>query len=139
MRRALAFAALIALSTAASAPTAANAAHWVKFADGANGIEWSYDTDYVYKDKATGRIVVMQAISKPSANLMPSGPPTGVGSVYALDCEKKNLIMMGAYKPSATFAIPDSWRSDTPKKLGGPEDEALVAAVCAKAGSYPVK
>ncbi|MGZ6016572.1 MAG: hypothetical protein ACXWKM_12570 [Phenylobacterium sp.] len=135
MRRALAFAALIALSTAGSA----SAAHWNKFADGANGIEWSYDSDYTYKDKATGRIVVMQAISKPSANLMPSGPPTGVGSVYAVDCEKKNIIMMGAYKPSASFAIPDSWRSDTPKKLGGPEDEALLAAVCAKAGSYPVK
>ena len=135
MRRALAFAALIALSTAGSA----YAAHWNKFADGANGIEWSYDSDYIYKDKATGRIVVMQAISKPSANLMPSGPPTGVGSVYAMDCDKKNIIMMGAYKPSATFEIPGSWRSETPKKLGGPEDEALLAAVCAKAGSYPVK
>ncbi|MGZ3378289.1 MAG: hypothetical protein ACXU8S_16970 [Phenylobacterium sp.] len=135
MRRALAFAALIALSTAGSA----SAAHWNKFADGANGIEWSYDSDYTYKDKATGRIVVMQAISKPSANLMPSGPPTGVGSVYAVDCEKKNIIMMGAYKPSAPFAIPDSWRSDTPKKLGGPEDEALLAAVCSKAASYPTK
>ena len=63
----------------------------------------------------------MQAISKPSANLMPSGPPTGVGSVYAMDCDKKNIILMGAYKPSAAFEIPNSWRSDTPKKLGGPE------------------
>jgi hypothetical protein len=135
MRRALAFAALIALSAAGSA----SAAHWNKFADGANGIEWSYDSDYIYKDKLTGRIVVMQAISKPSANLMPSGPPTGVGSVYAMDCDKKNIIMMGAYKPSANFEIPQGWRSDTPKKLGGAEDEALLAAVCAKAGSYPVK
>ena len=135
MRRALALAALIAVSAAGSA----YAAHWNKFADGANGIEWSYDSDYIYKDKATGRIVVMQAISKPSANLMPSGPPTGVGSVYAMDCDKKNVIMMGSYKPSATFAIADAWRSDTPKKLGGPEDEALLAAVCAKASSYPVK
>jgi hypothetical protein len=135
MRRALALAALIAVSAAGSA----YAAHWTKFADGANGIEWSYDADYTYKDRATGRIVAMQAISKPSANLMPSGPPTGVGSVYALDCEKKNVIMMGSYKPSAAFAIADSWRSDTPKKLGGPEDEALLASVCAKAGSYPVK
>jgi hypothetical protein len=135
MRRALALAALIAASAAGSA----YAQHWTKFADGGNGIEWSYDADYVYKDKLTGRIVVMQAISKPSANLMPSGPPTGVGSVYAMDCEKKNVIMMGSYKPSAPFAIADSWRSDTPKKLGGPEDEALLAAVCAKASSYPVK
>src|SRR5580692_12347325 len=121
MRRALALAALMAVSAAGSA----SAAHWNKFADGANGIEWSYDADYVYKDKLTGRIVVMQAISKPSANLMPSGPPTGVGSVYAMDCEKKNVIMMGSYKPSAAFEIASSWRSDTPKKLGGPEDEAL--------------
>ena len=135
MRRALALAALMAASAAGSA----YAAHWNKFADGANGIEWSYDSDYIYKDKLTGRIVVMQAISKPSANLMPSGPPTGVGSVYAMDCDKKNVIMMGAYKPSAPFAIADTWRSDTPKKLGGPEDEALLAAVCAKAASYPVK
>jgi hypothetical protein len=135
MRRALALAALIAVSTAGSA----FAAHWTKFADGANGIEWSYDSDYVYKDKLTGRIVVMQAISKPSANLMPSGPPTGVGSVYAMDCEKKNVIVMGSYKPSATFAISDGWRSDTPKKLGGPEDEALLAAVCATASKAPVK
>ena len=135
MRRALALAALIAFSAAGSA----FAEHWTKFADGANGIEWSYDADYVYKDKLTGRLVVMQAISKPSANLMPSGPPTGVGSVYALDCQKKNVIVMGAYKPSAPFALTDAWRSATPKQLGGPEDEALLAAVCAKAAGYPTK
>jgi hypothetical protein len=135
MRRALALAALIALSTAG----AAYAEHWTKFADGANGIEWSYDGDYSYKDKQTGRLVVMQAISKPSANLMPSPPPTGVGSVYAIDCVKKNVIPLGAYKPSAPFAISTSWRSDTPKKLGGPEDEALVAAVCPHIDHVPVK
>jgi hypothetical protein len=135
MRRALALAALIALSTAG----AASAAHWTKFADGANGIEWSYDSDYTYKDKQTGRIVVMQAISKPSANLLPSGPPTGVGSVYAMDCEKKNVILLGSYKPSAPFAIANGWRSDTPKKLGGTEDEALMNAVCKTASQAPVK
>jgi hypothetical protein len=135
MRRALALAALIILSTAG----AASAEHWTKFADGANGIEWSYDGDYSYKDKQTGRLVVMQAISKPSANLMPSPPPTGVGSVYAIDCVKKNVIPLGAYKPSAPFEISTSWRSDTPKKLGGPEDEALVAAVCPHIDHVPVK
>ena len=135
MRRALALAALIALATAG----AAYAEHWTKFADGVNGIEWSYDSDYSYKDKQTGRIVVMQAISKPSANLMPSGPPTGVGSVYAMDCQKKNVIVVGAYKPSAAFGIPNGWRADTPKKLGGPEDEALMAAVCAKVDKLPEK
>jgi hypothetical protein len=140
MRRASALAAIIAVSTVAlSTAGAAYAEHWKKFADGANGIEWSYDGDYIYKDKQTGRIVVMQAISKPSANLMPGGPDKGVGSVYALDCQKKNLIMLGAYKPSAPFTIPDTWRSDTPKKLGGAEDEALFAAVCPTAGSAPVK
>jgi len=131
MRRALALAALIALSTAGSA----FAEHWTKFADGANGIEWSYDSDYSYKDKQTGRLVVMQAISKPSAGLMPSGPDKGVGSVYAIDCSKKNIIMMGAFKPStAPFQTVNSWRGETPKNLGGPEDTALVAAVCRAAG-----
>jgi hypothetical protein len=140
MRRALAFAALIALSTTALATSgSAYAARWTKFADGGNGIEWSYDADYTYKDRATGRIVVMQAISKPSANLMPSGPPTGVGSVYALDCGKKNVILIGAYKPSAPFSMPDTWRSDTPKKMGGPEDEALMTAVCSMTEKAPVK
>jgi hypothetical protein len=135
MRRALALAALIVLSSAG----AAFAEHWTKFADGANGIEWSYDGDYSYKDKQSGRLVVMQAISKPSANLMPSGPPTGVGSIYAIDCSKKNVIPLGSYKPSVTFAINDAWRQETPKKLGGPEDEALVAAVCPHIDHVPVK
>jgi hypothetical protein len=136
MRRALALAALITLSTAGSA----FAEHWTKFADGANGIEWSYDADYSYKDKQTGRLVVMQAISKPSANLMPSGPDKGVGSVYAIDCAKKNVIMMGAFKPStAPFQTINGWRGETPKTLGGPEDVALVAAVCPHIGDVPVK
>jgi hypothetical protein len=136
MRRALALAALIAVSTAGSA----FAEHWTKFADGANGIEWSYDADYSYKDRQTGRLVVMQAISKPSANLMPSGPDKGVGSVYAIDCAKKNVIMVGAFKPStAPFSTNSGWRSETPKALGGPEDTALVAAVCPHLDKAPVK
>lgn len=135
MRRALALAALIVLSTA----SAASAEQWIKFANGDNGTEWSYDKDYSYKDKETGRLVVMQAISKPSANLMPAGPDKGVGYVYALDCNKHNLILVTAYKPSQPFAIPASWRSDTPKKAGGQEDEALFAAVCPTVGSVPVK
>ena len=136
MRRALALAALIAVSTAGSA----FAEKWTKFADGANGIEWSYDADYSYKDKQTGRLVVMQAISKPSAGLMPSGPDKGVGSVYAIDCSKKNVILMGAFKPStAPFQTVNSWRGETPKNLGGTEDVALVAAVCPTIASVPVK
>src|SRR5437868_11744340 len=118
MRRALA---LAALTTAALATAgAAYAEHWTKFADGQNGTEWSYDADYSYKDKQTGRLVVMQAISKPSAGLMPSGPDQGVGSVYAIDCAKKNVIMMGSFKPStAPFQTVKSWRGETPKNLGG--------------------
>ena len=135
LRQSLGLAALIA----ATSFGAAHAEHWIKFADGANGIEWSYDADYTYKDRETGRIVAMQAISKPSANLMPAGPGKGVGSVYAMDCQKKNVIPMGSYKPSVQFAIANGWRSDTPKKLGGPEDEALLAAVCATADKAPVK
>jgi len=135
MRRALALAALIVLSSAG----AAFAEHWTKFADGENGTEWSYDKDYSYKDKATGRLVVMQAISKPSANIMPSGPDKGVGYVYALDCAKKNVILITAYKPSKPFEIPAGWRSDTPKSASGPEDVALFAAVCPTADRVPVK
>jgi hypothetical protein len=135
MRRALALAALIALTSAG----AAYAEHWTKFANGDNGTEWSYDADYTYKDKQTGRVVVMQAISKPSANLMPSAPPTGVGYIYALDCLKHNVIMITAYKPSVPFAVPAGWRSDTPKKAGGTEDEALFAAICPIADRAPVK
>lgn len=138
MRRALALTVLVAASAAVT--TVAHAEHWTKFASGSNGIEWSYDGDYSYKDKQTGRLVVMQAISKPSANLMPSGPDKGVGSVYAIDCSKKNVIPMGSFKPStAPFTVVSNWRSDTPKKLGGPEDEALVAAVCPMADKAPVK
>jgi hypothetical protein len=137
MRRALALAALIAASAAVAG--AAYAEHWTKFADGENGTEWSYDGDYSYKDQATGRVIVMQAISKPSAGLMPSGPDKGVGYVYALDCAKKNLIMVTAYKPSKPFEIPAGWRSDTPKQIGGAEDQALFAAVCPKADKLPTK
>jgi hypothetical protein len=135
MRRALALAALIVLSTA----SAAYAEHWTKFADGDNGTEWSYDGDYTYKDRDTGRIIVMQAISKPSASLAPGGPGTGVGYVYALDCAKHNLIMVTSYKPSAQFAIPGNWRAQTPKKAGGAEDEALFTAVCSHLDHVPVK
>ena len=99
MRRALALAALIAVSAAGSA----YAAHWTKYVDADGGLAWSYDADYSYKDRQTGRLVVMQAISKPEANMGPAGPgeANGVGSVVALDCAKKNMIMMSGYKPSA--------------------------------------
>ena len=136
MRRALALATAAALiSGAASAET------WTKYVDGPNGTAWSYDGDYSYKDKATGRLVVMQAISKPEAKLGPSGPgkPDGVGSVVALDCAKKNLIVLGGYKPSTPLAIADNWRTETPKKAEGADNAALMAAVCPHVDHVPVK
>ncbi|MDB5453435.1 MAG: hypothetical protein JWO33_2013 [Caulobacteraceae bacterium] len=137
MRRALALAALITV-TAAGAATAET---WSKFVDAANGTAWSYDGDYSYKDKQSGRLVVMQAISKPEAKLGPSAPgkPDGVGSVVAIDCAKKNLISMGSYTPSKPLEIKGNWRSDTPKKAAGAENEALIAAVCPHIDHVPVK
>ena len=136
MRRAIALAtALTLVAGAASAET------WTKYVDGANGTAWSYDGDYSYKDKATGRLVIMQAISKPEAKLGPSAPgkPDGVGSIVALDCAKKNLIMLGSYKPSAPLAINEAWRSETPKKAEGADNAALMAAVCPHIDHVPVK
>jgi len=136
MRRALALAtALTLVASAASAET------WTKYVDGANGTAWSYDGDYSYKDKQTGRLVVMQAVSKPEAQLGPSGPgkPDGVGNVVALDCTKKNLIMLGSYKPSTPLDIKATWRSDTPKRAEGPDNAALMAAVCPHLAHVPVK
>ena len=141
MRRALALAALIAPLAAMAAPGTASAEKWTKYIDVANGTAWSYDADYSYKDNQTGRLVVMQAISKPSANLGPSGPgkPDGVGSVYALDCTKKNMISLGGYSPGKPLNINNGWRSDTPKKADGAENEALLAAVCPTLANAPTK
>ena len=137
MRRAFALTviAALAVSSAASAET------WTKYMDGANGTAWSYDGDYSYKDRQTGRLVVMQAISKPEAKLGPSGPgkSDGVGNVVALDCAKKNLIMLGSYKPSAPLDIKATWRNDAPKKADGADNEALMAAVCPHAEHVPTK
>lgn len=137
MRRAIALAALVTLA----ATSAASAETWKKYTEGDNGTAWSYDADYSYRDKATGRVVVMQAISKPAANLGPSAPgkPDGVGSVVALDCQNKNMIVLGAYTPSKPLAISPGWRSETPKKALGQDNEALMTAACANAGSLPVK
>jgi hypothetical protein len=138
MRRALALAALTAATAFAGA---ASAEKWSKYVDAAGGTQWSYDADYTYKDKASGRLIVMQAISKPDAKLGPAGPgkPDGVGSVVAIDCKAKNLITVASYKPSAEFAIPANWRSSKPKKAEGAENEALMAAVCPHADHVPVK
>jgi hypothetical protein len=133
MRRAIALAALTALVAAATAATAAET--WKKYADGENGTEWSYNTDYTYKDKASGRVVVMKAISKPSANIAPSGPGTGVGFVEAIDCGRGTTVLMGSYKPGSDLAINSDWRNTTPKKA----EPELIAAVCPTADKLPVK
>jgi hypothetical protein len=139
MRRAFALAALIALSAAVA--TTASAETWKKYVDAENGTAWSYDADYSYKDKATGRVVVMQAISKPSAKLGPDGPgkPDGVGSVVAIDCQDRNMIMMGAYQPGKDLTIDPTWRTATPKKATGADNEALVTAACTGADKLPLK
>jgi hypothetical protein len=136
MRRAFALAAALSLIAGA-----ASAENWTKYMDGANGTAWSYDSDYSYKDKQSGRLVVMQAISKPEANIGPSGPgkPDGVGNVVALDCTKKNMIMLGSYRPDTPLDIKATWRSDTPKKAEGADNQALMAAVCPHVDHVPVK
>jgi hypothetical protein len=134
MRRAIALATAIIFAAGA-----AHAETWTKFADGENGTEWSYDSDYLYKDQKTGRLVVMQAISKASANFAPGGPGKGVGFVYAVDCRQKNLISLGSYTPSKPLDIPSRWRDETPKRASGAENVALLAAVCQHVDHAPVK
>ncbi|MBL8556369.1 MAG: hypothetical protein JNL41_18990 [Phenylobacterium sp.] len=136
MRRAIALATALSLVAGAAA-----AESWTKYVDSGNGIQWSYDADYTYKDRETGRVVVMQAVSKPEAKIGPSGPgkADGVGSVVALDCSKKNMITLGSYKPNQPLDIKDTWRKDTPKKADGADNAALLTAVCASADKAPVK
>ena len=137
MRRAFALTVIAALAVSG----AASAETWTKYVDVANGTAWSFDSDYSYKDRQTGRLIVMQAVSKPSAKLGPAGPgkSDGVGSVVAVDCLKKNLIMVGSYKPSAPLDIKATWRNDAAKKAAGTENEALISAVCAMADKVPMK
>ncbi|MBW8812341.1 MAG: hypothetical protein JF588_02855 [Caulobacterales bacterium] len=130
MRRVLALAAAVTLIAGA-----AQAETWVKYADGDNGTQWSFDKDYVYKDQATGRLVVMKAISKPSVNIAPGGPDKGVGFVEALDCKHSDTLKMGAYKPSTGLAMDDAWRKGKPIA----SDKDLVKAACPLLASAPVK
>jgi hypothetical protein len=135
MRRALALATLaaVAFGGAASAET------WTKFATMENGADVSYDSDYTYKDKQSGRLVVMQALSKGGLGPSAPGKSDSVGSVVAIDCGKKNLISMASYRPNLPLEIKDAWRSETPKKVVGADNEALLAAVCPHADHVPVK
>jgi hypothetical protein len=129
--RAFALAAVLTLAVAGNA----SAERWVKYTNGDNGTEWSYDADYSYRDKASGRVVVMKAISKPSAGIAPGGPDKGVGFVDAIDCRAKNSLQVAAYKPSTGLAEDANWRGAKAK----PMDAPLGAAVCKAVASLPEK
>ena len=135
MRRALALAVTAALASAG----AAHAETWTKVFTMDNGATVNVDTDYTYKDKQSGRLVVMQALSKGTLGPSAPGKADSVGSVVALDCTNKNMISMASYRPNTPLDVKPTWRSDTPKKATGADNEALVAAVCPTASSAPVK
>ena len=137
---------VVLLAAAGSvAPTWALAADWKPFtAPAPNGARWFYDADYSYRDAATGRVVVMQAIGKPEAKIGPNGPGAkdGVGSVVALDCKASNLLTVAAYSPKTTPDLASTaWRDGKAKKVGkeNAEDSALMAAVCPGAEQLPSK
>jgi len=140
MRRVLALAALSTLAMGATA----QAETWVGYsAVSPNNVQWSYDTDYSYKDAQTKRVVVMTAVGKVGATprMGPSAPGAadGVGQIWALDCKASNTLLVGSYSPSKPLAIAETWRAATPKKIASDDDKALVAAVCKVADSLPVK
>ena len=135
MRRALA----LAITAAFAVAGVAQAETWTKFVTLENGADVSYDKDYVYKDRQSGRFVVMQALSKGTLGPSAPGKADSVGSLVAIDCSNKNLITMASYRPSTPLDIKATWRSDTPKKASGADNEALVKQVCAAAASFPVK
>jgi hypothetical protein len=140
MRRALAIAALSTLACASSAM----AETWKPYsAVTPKNLQWSYDADYSYLDKQSGRVVVMQAIGKVGATprMGPSAPGAadGVGSVLALDCKAGDMILVAGYAPSKPLDIPANWRSTAPKKISDDDDKTLQAAVCSNVASLPVK
>jgi hypothetical protein len=140
MRRVIA---LAVLSTLAAA-SAARAETWVGYsAVSPNNVQWSYDSDYSYKDAQSKRVVVLTAVGKVGATprMGPSAPGAadGVGSVVALDCKAGNMILIAGYAPSKPLQIADAWRATTPKKITGDDDKALLAKACAGADKLPVK
>ena len=135
MRRAFALAAVAALACG----SAAAAETWTKFFTMENGADVSFDKDYTYKDKATGRIVIMQALSKGTLGPSAPGKADSVGTVVALDCTKRNLITMASYRPNQALDVKSTWRADTPKKAEGADNAALIAAICPTASELPVK
>ena len=94
MRRALALATIAAFTLA----SAAQAETWTKVFTMENGANINVDTDYTYKDRQSGRVVVMQALSKGTIGPSAPGKADGIGSVLAIDCANKNVVMLGSYK-----------------------------------------
>jgi hypothetical protein len=137
MRRA----AVLTLILTMAANGAAMAANWQSYADLGDGKQWFVDSDYSYKDKASGRVVVMQAIGVPASKLGPNGPGAadGVGNVVALNCQEKNFLVLGSYTPSKAFAPSDGWRRGVPKRMTNDEDKKLLEVACANVASLPVK
>lgn len=139
MRRVIALATLTTLIAAG-----AQAETWKAYSPvDAASHQWSYDTDYSYRDARTKRVVVMSAIGKVGATprLGPSAPGAadGVGSIVALDCKAKNMILIGGYRPSKPLEANDSWRASAPKKIESDEDKALLVSACEGADKLPVK
>jgi len=135
MRRAFALAILATLVIGGPA----SAETWTKVFTMDNGADINVDSDYTYKDRQTGRIVVMQALSKGTIGPSAPGKADSIGSVIAIDCAKSNMITLASYKPNAALDVKATWRSDTPKKMNTPDNAAIVAAVCPKADQAPVK
>ncbi|MBA4013422.1 MAG: hypothetical protein C0481_16270 [Phenylobacterium sp.] len=139
MRRIFALAGLCALAAA----TTVQAETWTPYAKTANGLEWSYDADYSYRDTLTGRVVVMQAVGKPGAEprMGPSGPgkADGVGFVTAVDCGGKSMISLGGYSPKKPLELSATWRTATPGAAKSAEDKALVEAVCKNTSGLAAK
>lgn len=140
MRRLIALAALSAVTVA----SAASAETWKPYsAVSDKGLQWSFDTDYSYRDTASGMVVVQQAIGKVGASprMGPSAPGAadGVGSVVAIDCKARALMIIGSYSPSKPLAIADTWRTGKAAKASTADDKALVAAACEGADKLPTK
>jgi hypothetical protein len=140
MRRVLVIAALSTLALGVSA----QAETWKSYsAVAANGVQWSYDADYSYRDAQSKRVVVLTALGKVGATprVGPSAPGAadGAGSVVALDCKAGNMIFLAGYSPKKPLAISSKWRGETPKKISGDDDKALVKAVCADTSKLATK
>ena len=141
MRRIIA----IALAATFASAGAAGAETWKPYSEvSPKNIQWSYDSDYSYRDKKSGRVAVLTAAGKVGANprIGPSGPGAadGAGAVVALDCRKTNFLFLSGFSPGKPLDIKDDWRKgDSHTVSDDPDNKALIAAVCPSAASLPEK